>query len=69
MENLQLTSSELVELKEEAKDEIKHEAAPPIYCVQTLQGQDVNSQFLDINVKPACYNEEEIETDEDLDQL
>lgn len=67
---MQLTRSELdeelVNEQEEPTPPLKQEEVVPSFGVE--HSHLVNSQFLDIDVKPACYNEE-IETDEDLDEL
>lgn len=70
VENLQLTSSELdVELIEDElpKDQpIKQESVLTNFSIE--HSVLVNSQLLDIEIKP-CFNDGEIETDEELDQL
>lgn len=48
---------------------VKEEPVLPTFdAFDVAHSHLVNNQYLDIDVKPACYNEE-IETDEELDEL
>jgi hypothetical protein len=60
-----------VEDEEMSEPQIKEESlGSPKYVVYTpAQASTVNSQDLDLQAYPTVYNEEEVETDEDLGQL
>lgn len=55
---------ELMEVEKTNDESVKKEPVLPSFEVE--HSHLVNTQFLDIDVKPAYYNEE-IETDEELD--
>lgn len=66
VENLTLTRSELDEELNEPQQNQQHEEVLPKFEIKN--SHEVNSQILDIDIKPACFNEE-IESDEELEEF